>query len=179
MFGAPGSAGPAGGDAGAGTGAAAGGPAAACRAGWRGATACPTPAVVRARIGARGSDQTGTPAGAATRGFDTRFGAAGRSSGIVTLISGSGIAPGVVGAALGAAGGAAPAPLGVREGSAAGDGLGGAASAGLAGSAASAGFSSAGWPRPWVTNAADSSSPAASDDVKRNIRLTESEWRDG
>jgi hypothetical protein len=76
------------------------------RADWRGVTACPALAVLRARVGTTGSGRAGTRAGAATRGLDPGLGV-GRSSGIVTLISGSGIAPGVVGAALGVLDGSA------------------------------------------------------------------------
>jgi hypothetical protein len=164
MFGAPGSAGAA-------------GEAATAGAGWaaarsRRAVTWPAPAVVRARLGATGSGRAVASPGAATRGLAARFGGAWCSSGIVTLISGSGIAPGVVGEALGVVEGALPAPL---DGSATGGDAGCPDSGGLAGSAASAGLSSAGWPRPAVNNAADNSSPAASLDVKRNMSPTESE----
>jgi hypothetical protein len=89
---------------------------------------------------------------------------------MVTLISGSGIAPGVVGDALGVAAGAdaLPAP---PDGSAAGGDVGCADSTGLAGPAAPAGFCSVGWLYPGTTDAADSSSPTANNDVKRDIFL--------
>ena len=115
-----------------------------------------------------GSGRAAASPGAATRGLDARFGAAWCSSGMVTLISGSGIAPGMVGDALGVAEGTDAAPA-LPDGSAAGGDVGGADSAGLAGSAAPAGFSSVGWPYPGTNDAADSSSPTANDDVKRDI----------
>jgi hypothetical protein len=163
MFGAPGSA------AAAGAAGAAGAGGAAAR--LRCAATCPAPAVVRARLGAIGSGRAAACPGDATRGLDARFGAVWCSSGMVTLISGRGIAPGVVGDALGVVEGADALP----DGSTAG----GPASAGLAGSAASAGFSSAGWLRPGVNHAAESNTPTASDDVNRDMLRTKSDlWRD-